>query len=248
MTKRRGVATAGLNNLILPTCLIACPIRLAEFRMHEQKRDSFLYLEVLAMISLKKLITLGLEPTARTRNKIFWCFGILVLYFMLDYLLPPQPELIVNFEFLMYAVVASVIILVILRTAKISVPSVMKGQPRVKQVTYWAYAIILILLTFLFCGVFLHVPAVFSLLDSSTTEFWNVVFIALTAGIFEEYTTRGLLFDIFHTLTAESRFTLLWSSLGNSAIFASLHLMNIVTSGQDLTATLQQVLYTFHWV
>ncbi|MDF7665926.1 CPBP family intramembrane glutamic endopeptidase [Bifidobacterium sp. ESL0745] len=167
------------------------------------------------------------------------------MYYAIGRVIPKQPELLNSIAGLVYAVATAVVVFIILRTTKVSVPSVMKGQSGVKQVFYWACGIILIAFTFLAVDVIENALSVFDLLDTSISAFWTMTFTACKAGIFEEFLTRGLLFDIFHAFTARSRFTLLWSSLGNSAIFASMHLMNIITVGQSVESTLQQVLYTF---
>ncbi|KRN78080.1 hypothetical protein IV67_GL000096 [Weissella minor] len=69
---------------------------------------------------------------------------------------------------------------------------------------------------------------------------------AVSAGIFEEYLTRGYLFNLAQRILNYYHIThspLLIASLFNSLIFGSLHLMNYIFGDQALMATLQQVFY-----
>lgn len=69
---------------------------------------------------------------------------------------------------------------------------------------------------------------------------------AASAGIFEEYLTRGYLFNLAQRILDYYHIThspLLIASLFNSLIFGSLHLMNYIFGGQALMVTLQQVFY-----
>lgn len=186
----------------------------------------------------------------RLHNKIFWFIAIFLMRYVVQtvaYVIFTIFHIHVAYAAdavdLVYALFAAMAIYIILRTTKISARSVLHGQSRRKIAIYILSTIILLVLL---------LPSVwegetlktFRLFHSSNPVFWDVVFSSLEAGIYEEFTSRGLLFNIFQTATSRSRFTLLWSSLASSAIFALIHLLNFF-SGQDIVATLQQCIYAF---
>lgn len=65
--------------------------------------------------------------------------------------------------------------------------------------------------------------------------------IALSAGLFEEFFCRGLLFNIFYKVQN----SLLLTAIYSSAVFALLHLSNFFFIKQGLVATLQQMVFAF---
>ncbi|MCK8606456.1 CPBP family intramembrane metalloprotease [Leuconostoc citreum] len=67
----------------------------------------------------------------------------------------------------------------------------------------------------------------------------STLLLALSAGIFEEYLTRGFFFQSFFNIFKKNK--LIMSSLLSSFLFGFLHIYNIFNKG--LTPTLQQVFY-----
>lgn len=68
--------------------------------------------------------------------------------------------------------------------------------------------------------------------------------VALSAGIFEEFTCRGLLLSAFADAFRLSRHRYTWAAVTSGACFGLLHLFNIL-AGQGITATVQQAIYAF---
>ena len=69
--------------------------------------------------------------------------------------------------------------------------------------------------------------------------------LALTAGMFEEGLCRGLLFSTLTDVFVRRRYRFVLVAICNSAIFGGLHLLNLFTTTQGLTATLQQITTAF---
>lgn len=69
------------------------------------------------------------------------------------------------------------------------------------------------------------------------------LFIALGAGVGEEFLLRNLAFNTCLTYFKNSRYNIFWSSVISSAIFGLLHLINLLH--QDWNTTSEQVFYAF---
>lgn len=68
--------------------------------------------------------------------------------------------------------------------------------------------------------------------------------VALSAGIFEEFTCRGLLLSAFADAFRLSRHRYTWAAVTSGVCFGLLHLFNIL-AGQGVKATIQQAIYAF---
>ena len=80
-----------------------------------------------------------------------------------------------------------------------------------------------------------------SVFNTSSTDIIKCFIIALTAGIFEEFLVRILIFDGLAQLFNNQKYNLLLASIGSSILFGVFHLSNL--SFQSMEITLQQVFY-----
>lgn len=77
--------------------------------------------------------------------------------------------------------------------------------------------------------------------NTSPRNILKCFIIALTAGIFEEFLVRILIFDGFSQLFNHKKYNLLLASIYSSILFGIFHLSNL--SFQSMEITLQQVFY-----
>ncbi|MFD1124253.1 CPBP family intramembrane glutamic endopeptidase [Lentilactobacillus raoultii] len=82
------------------------------------------------------------------------------------------------------------------------------------------------------------------ILMSHSNLFLANTLVALSAGIFEEFTCRGLLLSTFATTFKFSKYQYTWAAIVSSGCFGLLHLFNII-AGQGLMITIQQAIYAF---
>lgn len=100
-----------------------------------------------------------------------------------------------------------------------------------------------VLLAFLLLCV-LHVARnVYNVFQMENNLMIEAFIVACAAGIFEEFLVRGLAFSACVQLFKEKCYCFLMSAVGTSLLFGLMHLSNL--SFQSITATLQQVFYTF---
>lgn len=74
---------------------------------------------------------------------------------------------------------------------------------------------------------------------------FRILFMALSAGIFEETICRGLLFSLALDYFQKTAHPLVWAGISNSMVFGLLHFSNIFTNHQSVAITIQQVFYAF---
>ena len=67
---------------------------------------------------------------------------------------------------------------------------------------------------------------------------------ALSAGIFEEFLCRGLLFSAFLSVFKQAKYKFTEAALASGIFFGLFHFMNLI-SGQGFLPTLQQATYAF---
>lgn len=67
---------------------------------------------------------------------------------------------------------------------------------------------------------------------------------ALSAGIFEEFLCRGLLFSAFLSVFEKTKYKFTGAALASGIFFGLFHFMNLI-SGQGIAQTLQQATYAF---
>lgn len=67
---------------------------------------------------------------------------------------------------------------------------------------------------------------------------------ALSAGIFEEFLCRGLLFSAFLSAFNQAKYKFTEAALASGIFFGLFHLLNLI-SGQGIVQTLQQAMYAF---
>lgn len=81
-----------------------------------------------------------------------------------------------------------------------------------------------------------------NVLKESISQQFIILFSAITAGLFEEFLVRVLLFDGLVQKMQSYRYSYLYAAIGSAIIFGLLHLSNL--SFQSLEVTLQQVFYS----
>lgn len=110
-------------------------------------------------------------------------------------------------------------------------------EGKVKFLTIF-FCIMLVLL-YLLLGSIGNWIRVFNLMSEMM---WSAIFIALAAGIGEEFLCRVLLFNLFIKIFENKKYVLLWASLYSSILFGLFHLINLLHSS-PVDAVLQQVFY-----
>lgn len=68
--------------------------------------------------------------------------------------------------------------------------------------------------------------------------------VALSAGVLEEFTCRGLLLSAFAQAFERNKYRYTWAAVVSGGCFGLLHLFNLL-AGQALMTTLQQAIYAF---
>lgn len=161
----------------------------------------------------------------------YLCSGALLVKFGLK-----ETDQVFMIIHVVIAIILLVIMLMTIRTTKITTERI--GFRRHTRLPLLVMTIVMILLMLIdnvlpnFVQVFHH-PATILM----------VTLTAVMAGVFEELSCRGLLFSGLLTFSQNSRHPLISSAIWSSLIFGCLHLFNIISEGQGVEVTVQQVFY-----
>ncbi|MGM0110270.1 hypothetical protein IGI52_000566 [Enterococcus sp. DIV0187] len=179
----------------------------------------------------------------RRKKTVFELSMVIVLYVLfligtgLTQLFPLKEQAVLSW-LILFGISAGIAIICygIVRTTKVS-----RMKIRSDRTTNIWLAILGVMMV-LFLLVVIDVSTNIGTLLSSDFDLLITSFLsAASAGIFEEFLVRVLVFSAFLKVFEKSAFSLVWASVLSSLLFGLLHFPNLTT--QSLDATLQQIFY-----
>lgn len=167
-------------------------------------------------------------------KKILLSFVIYLVYLLVDYFLSMIKGILGNLMVLIFITIMSLLIFKYVKTFKILKDDAKPKTPIIN--------VIFLTLIILFFTIIVHpISNIKTIFSSSLLNIANCLVIALSAGIFEEFLVRLLLFDGFSQLLKNKKYSLLQASIYSSIIFGLFHLSNL--SYQSFNTTFQQIFY-----
>lgn len=167
-------------------------------------------------------------------KKILLSFMIYLVYLLVDYFLSMIKGISGNLLVLIFVAIMSLLIFNYVKTFKILKDDVRPKTPIINT--------IFLILIILFFTITVHpISNIKTIFSSSLLNIANCFIIALSAGIFEEFLVRLLLFDGLSQLLKNKKYSLLQASIYSSIIFGLFHLSNL--SYQSFNTTFQQIFY-----
>lgn len=138
---------------------------------------------------------------------------------------------------LLYGLITAGLSSYILRTVKIRDYRI-RYQKTTKAIgIIWIIALLVLFL--IFAHIFNNLIAVLS-----AKTLISDTMMALSAGFFEEFICRGLLFNAFLTMFKNNSLKYTFTACFSALFFGAFHLLNLI-NGQPLAPTIQQVIYAF---
>lgn len=163
--------------------------------------------------------------------------GLILILEILDIMLKGVSPIIRASVRLLYGLVMAGLITYILRTLKIrNYPIKYKKATKVIGIV-WIIALLVLFL--IFCHIVNNLIGVFG-----AKTLVSDTMMALSAGFFEEFICRGLLFNAFLKMFKNNNLKCTLTACSSALFFGIFHLLNLI-NGQALTPTIQQVIYAF---
>lgn len=176
-------------------------------------------------------------------KKLLWTFELVIMYLFSTALFTnniSEESIFTGLISTCISIILAFIIWKSLNTAKIDPKNPIVFNTNIQKSIYYLIGLLYIIFIFVINGVFDGFSAMTHI---SILKNVNYFLIAVSAGVFEEFICRGLLFNIFYNANMNKKMRLLPASIYSSLIFAFLHFTNYFTGQQNLNATLQQIVF-----
>lgn len=174
-----------------------------------------------------------IQQTPATK-KLLLSIIFYISYLIVDYFSSMLEGIIGNLIPFIFTIIVAFLIFKYVKTLKILKQNIL-SKNIISSIVF------IIFLTIFFMLVVHPIDNIKGVFNTSTINIIKCLIIAITAGIFEEFLVRVLIFDGFAQLCNSKKYNLLLASIYSSLLFGIFHLSNL--SFQSVEATLQQVFY-----
>lgn len=167
-------------------------------------------------------------------KKILLSIICYILYLIISYISSMLKNTTGNIITFLFVGMISIWIFKYLKTSKILTKNTKVSIP----VTTFIFILLLVAFFAVIVHPFNNINGVFK---TPPVNIFNSFIIALSAGIFEEFLVRLLMFDGFAQLLKNQKYNLLQASIYSAVVFGLLHLSNLTF--QSFNSTCQQIFY-----